>query len=182
LLEREQREEWQKPSQVLEALAVREGERVADIGAGSGYFTLPLARAVGPTGRVYACDIEQAYLEHIARRATLEGLEQVTCQLADADDPHLPAAGVDTIFMVDTYHYLQDRAQYIRTLRECLAPGGRIVIIDYIPRERDPGAFVPALEHQLSRETVDADMAAAGLKPAAVHDFLPEQYFVEYRE
>jgi ubiquinone/menaquinone biosynthesis C-methylase UbiE len=181
LLEREQREEWQRPKQVLAALSLREGERIADIGAGSGYFTLPLARAVGPTGRVYACDIEPAFLDHIARRARLEGLEQITCQLADAGDPHLPQGEVDTILMVDTYHYLRDREAYLRVLRRCLAPGGRIVIIDYIPRERDPGAFVPALEHQLSRETIDADMAAAGLAPEAVHEFLPEQYFVEYR-
>lgn len=182
LLERDQREEWQKPRQVLDALALREGERVADIGAGSGYFTMPIATAVGPTGQVFACDIEQAYLDHIERRAQVEGLDQVICRLASMDDPHLPAGGVDTILMVDTYHYLKEREAYVRTLRECLAPGGRIVIIDYIPRERDPGAFVPALEHQLSRETIDADMATAGLKPIAVHGFLTEQYFVEYRE
>jgi len=180
MLERPERDEFQKPQQVLETLAFRPGERVADIGAGSGYFTIPAARAVGPEGVVWAIDIRQEMLDHIAGRLATEPLKNVRLMLVDPEDPQLPDGRVDTILMVDTLHYVKDRVAYARKLAEGLAPGGRVVIIDYRPKPWEERPWGPPPEQQVPIAAIDADMATAGLKPIRVHDFLPEQYFVEY--
>lgn len=180
MLERESRDVLQKPAEVMAALALRPGERVADIGAGSGYFTLRIAEAVGDDGRVIAIDIRQEMLDHIADRLRGSPLQNVELKLAPADDPQLPAGSVDTILMVDTIHYVQDRTDYARKLRAALTRGGRLVIIDF---RYDPHArreFAPPLEQQVPQETLDAEMAAAGFAVVQTYDFLPEQYFVVY--
>jgi protein-L-isoaspartate O-methyltransferase len=182
MLERPERADFQKPAEVMAALALRPGERVADIGAGSGYFTIPMAKAVGPTGKVYATDLHQELLDRIVLRAREEGLDNVITLKVEENDPMLPEGIVDTIIMVDAYHYLQDRIAYNKKLCACLAPGGRVIVIDSIPRpaeQRVKGYPQPHVE--ISRETLDAEMAAAGLAPSRTHDFLPEQYFVEYK-
>jgi ubiquinone/menaquinone biosynthesis C-methylase UbiE len=181
LLERPERDVYQLPARVIETLALRPGERVADVGAGSGYFTVRLARAVGEEGTVWALDINETLLEHLRRRVGEEGLTNVRVAKVAADDPGLPPGGVDTVLMVDTLHYVRDRAAYARRLRAGLAPGGRIVIIDFRPKPLEERPWGPPPEQKMAREEVDAAMAAAGLVPAAVHDFLSEQFFVEYR-
>jgi ubiquinone/menaquinone biosynthesis C-methylase UbiE len=165
----------------MAALGLKKGERVADIGAGSGYFTIPVARAVGPEGAVWALDIEPFMVDYVEKRAREAGLKNVKPVLVQKDDPALPPGGVDTILMVDTYHYVRNRAEYAKKLRAGLAPGGRVVIIDYIPKTWEERPWGPLPHNQFPKETVDAEMAAAGLKPVKVHDFLTEQYFVEYR-
>ncbi|MBZ5583221.1 MAG: methyltransferase domain-containing protein [Acidobacteriia bacterium] len=183
MLERPEREGFQKPAQVIAALALRRGERVADLGAGSGYFTIPVAQAVGPAGIVWALDIRQPMLDYIARRLKSENLANVRLKLVAADDPQLPPGAVDTILMVDVYHYIHFEkrgAQYAPKLRPGLAPGGRVVIIDYKPKPFDQRPWGPPPEQQMSRATLDSYMAKGGFKPAKVHTFLPEQYFVEY--
>lgn len=180
MLERESRAGMQMPDRIMAALALREGERVADVGAGSGYFTLPVAAAVGPTGKVWATDIRQEMLDHIAGRLREAGLDNVELVLVPPDDPQLPAGGVDTILMVDVFHYIKERTAYGRKLRDALAPGGRLVVIDF---RYDPDAvreFAPPPEQQVARETLDADLAAAGFRVREDYDFLPEQYFVVY--
>jgi len=181
MLERPERNEFQKPDQVMAALALKKGERVADIGAGSGYFTIPVAKAVGPEGVVWALDIEPFMVDAVEKRARESHLKNVKPMLVEKDDPKLPPGGVDTILMVDTYHYVKNRAEYAKKLRAGLAPGGRVVIIDYIPKPWEVRPWGPLPHQQFPKETVDAEMAAGGLKPAKVHDFLTEQYFVEYR-
>lgn len=151
---------------------------MADVGAGSGNFTLRVARAVGPTGLVLAVDINPDLLAFLDRRAKETGLANVKSRRVEKDDSELPPAGIDTILMVDTFHYVKERAAYARKLRAGLAPGGRIVVIDYLPWAGCPGA--PRPERRLSRESVDEAMAAVGLAPARIHEFLPEQFFVEY--
>ncbi len=183
MLERPEREEFQKPKQVIAELALRPGERVADIGAGSGYFTIPAAKAVGPRGVVWAIDIRQPMLDYIAARLRDEKLSNVRLKLVAADDPQLPPGGVDTILMVDVYHYIHFEkrgAEYATKLLLGLAPGGRVAVIDYIPRTWEQRPWGPPPEQQMSREKLDEYMAAGGLRPARVHRFLPEQYFVEY--
>ncbi len=179
-MESPERAIWQKPDEVLAALELSPGERVADIGAGPGYFTLPIAKAVGPGGKVWAVDIEQKMLDHLRQRADAGDVHNIDYLLVPEDDPSLPKGSVDTIIIVDTYHHFADRPAYVAKLRAALAPGGRLVNIDFIPKPREERGFGPPLRMQLSRETVDAEMAAAGLYPKAAHTFLPEQYFVEY--
>ncbi len=181
ILERPERDVYQRPDQVMAALAFRPGERVADIGAGSGYFTRRIAPAVGATGVVWAIDIAPEVLDYLETRARREGLANVRVQKVQPDDPQLPAGGVDTILMVDTLHYVKERGAYAKKLRAGLAPGGRIVVIDFVPKSAEERPWGPPPEQKMSREEVDAAMAEAGLVPARVHDFLTEQFFVEYR-
>jgi len=180
LLERKERDTYQKPEQVMQTLAFRLGERVADVGSGSGYFTVRVARAVGPSGLVWAVDIAQELLDYLGRRVQEEGLSNVRLVKVGPDDPQLPSAGVDTVLMVDTLHYIKERAAYAAKLRAALAPGGRVVVIDFIPKAPGERPWGPPPEQNMSRQEVDAAMAAAGLMPARVHDFLPEHFFVEY--
>lgn len=181
MLERDSRDAMQKPAAVMAALAVQPGDCVADVGAGSGYFTLRLAEAVGGDGRVLALDIRQEMLDHIERRVREAELDNVELKLVPAADPQLPAGGCDLILMVDTIHYVKDRVDYARKLRAALAPEGRLAIIDF---RYDPTArreFAPPPEQQVPRLTLDRDLAEAGLEVVASHEFLPEQYFVIYR-
>jgi ubiquinone/menaquinone biosynthesis C-methylase UbiE len=180
LLERRERDAYQKPEQVMQVLAFRPGERVADVGAGSGYFTVRVARAIGPSGIVWAVDIAQELLDYLGHRVKEEGLSNVRLVKVGPDDPQLPPAGVDTILMVDTLHYIKNRAAYAAKLSAALAPGGRVVVIDFIPKAPGERAWGPPPEQNMSREEVDVAMAAASLHPAKVHEFLPEHFFVEY--
>lgn len=180
MLERDTRDAMQMPEAVMTALAVEPGARVADIGAGSGYFTLRLARAVGNDGRVLALDVRQEMLDHIAGRLREARLDNVTLGLVPADDPGLEAGSCDLILMVDTIHYVKDRAAYARKLRAGLAPGGRLAIIDFRYDPQAQHEFAPPPEQQVPREMLDREMAEAGLAVAQAFDFLPEQYFVIY--
>ncbi len=181
MLERDTRDAMQHPDEIMQRLAIRPGEVVADVGAGSGYFTVPVARAVGADGRVIATDIRQEMLDYVANRLTEEGISNVELVKVEPDDPGLPAGGVDLVLMVDVMHYVKDRVPYGRKLRSALSPDGRLVVIDF---RYDPDAvreFAPPPEQQVPRETLDREMAEAGLVVAASYDFLPEQYFVVYR-
>lgn len=181
ILERPERDAYQKPEQVMAALAFRPGERVADVGAGSGYFARRIAPVVGATGVVWAIDIAPEVLDYLEARARRESLANVRVQKVQPDDPQLPAGGVDTILMVDTLHYVKERGAYAKKLRAGLAPGGRVVVIDFVPKSPEERPWGPPPEQRMSRQEVDAAMAEAGLAPARVHDFLTEQFFVEYR-
>lgn len=181
LLERANREDVQKSPEIMTALAFKTGERVADIGAGSGYFTIPIARAVGPTGVVWALDIAPEMLEYLDFRVKAQKIENIRLRKVASDDPQLEPAGIDTILMIDAIHYVKDRTAYARKLRAGLAPGGRLVIIDYKPKPMSERPWGPPPEQQIPRERMDAEMAAAGLSVVQAYDFLPEQYFVVYK-
>lgn len=181
MLERDSRDAMQHPDRIMEKLAVRPGEVVADVGAGSGYFTVRLAAAVGEGGRVVATDIRQEMLDYIAERLTEGAIDNVELVKVEPGDPGLPAGAIDTVLMVDVMHYVEDRAAYAKKLRPALRPGGRVVVIDF---RYDPDAereFAPAPEQQVPRKTLDREMAEAGFEVAEAFDFLPEQYFVVYR-
>jgi len=165
----------QRPIEVLSALKLRTWERVADIGSGSGYFTVPIAQIVGTSGQVWAVDVDEGMLDFLGKRLKFEGIGNVRLFQVPPDDPGLPRASIDTALLVNTYRYLADRTRYAEKLRRALAPGGRVVIIDEMP---EPGAGEASM--LLPRSTVDAEMAAAGFRPRRSHDVLPHQYFVEY--
>ncbi|HSD26154.1 MAG TPA: methyltransferase domain-containing protein, partial [Vicinamibacteria bacterium] len=124
------RDAYQKPDEVMKALALRPGEVVADIGSGSGYFTLRFARVVGETGRVYAVDVSPDMIRHLNRRLREAGVRNVVPVLADPDDPLLPDDSVDRFVIVNTWHHIEDRPGYLALLKRMLKPGGQVVHID----------------------------------------------------
>ena len=156
MLERPEREDFQQKDEVMRVLAFRPGERVADVGTGSGYFTVPVAKAVGPDGSVLAVDIIPEMLAYVGERTRVEGLTNVRFQKATREDPGLAPGAFDTILVIDTLHYVVDRTAYARKLRVGLAPHGRIVVIDYIPKSMEERPWGPSVEQQFSRETIDA--------------------------
>ena len=180
VLERDERDDFQKPDEVMEALAFRPGETVADVGAGTGYFTVRIARAVGPEGRVLAHDISPEMLGFLERRLEAEQLENVELKQVERDDAMLPEGKINTIIMVDTIHYIKERTAYVERLREALTPGGRFVIIDYRVKPFEERPWGPPPEQQIPKEQLNSEIEAAGFKRSADHDFLPEQYFMVY--
>lgn len=169
------RDAWQKPDQVIRALAPAPNAVVADIGAGTGYFAVRLARAV-PRGRVIGVDIEPDMVRYLERRARREGLANLAARLGAPDDARLPVKA-DLVLMVDTYHHVAARVEYFRRLRGSLSAGARLAIIDFRPDSPygpPPGGRVPP--GQAKRE-----LARAGYELLAEHDFLPYQYFLVLR-
>jgi ubiquinone/menaquinone biosynthesis C-methylase UbiE len=154
---------------------------VADIGAGTGYFTFQVADVVGPTGRVMALDIAPEMLEYLDLRIKARKAENVTTRRVASDDPQLAPASVDTILMVDAIHYVKDRGAYAKKLATGLAPGGRLVVIDYKPKPMSERPWGPPPEQQFPKEQLDREMSAGGFMPVASFDFLPEQFFVVYQ-
>jgi ubiquinone/menaquinone biosynthesis C-methylase UbiE len=169
---------WQKPGAVLRALGVRKGQVVADVGAGPGFFSLRLARAVGSTGHVYAVDPEPAILDVLRQRLASRRVHNVTPVLGRADDPLLPAGHCDLVLMVNTYHHFASGPAFLRRAARALARGGRLASIDFAARETPVG---PPLEERVSRERFLHDARRAGLGLVAEHRFLPYQYFVVLR-
>jgi ubiquinone/menaquinone biosynthesis C-methylase UbiE len=172
------RDRWQKPDQVVQALSVRAGQTVCDIGAGPGYFALRLARVVGSQGRVYAVDVEPRILEVLRERIEKVGVRNVTPVLGLGDSPLLPDATCDLILIVDTYHHFPDRAAYLRRLVPLLKSGGRIANIDFRKEQTPIG---PPQEHRISREDFLREAAAAALKVDQEPSFLENQYFIILR-
>ena len=172
-----ERDEWQKPAEVAAALALRPGMVVADLGSGTGYFLSHLSRAVGPEGMVLAIDTEPKMVEHIGKRTRESGARNVVPVLAMPDEPFLPSGRLDRVLIVDTYHHIDDRLAYFGRMQEALAPGGRVIVVDFQKRPLPVG---PPLDHKLSREFVVDEMRQAGWRLAGEEDFLPHQYFLTF--
>jgi ubiquinone/menaquinone biosynthesis C-methylase UbiE len=176
-LEDPARDAYQKPDEVMKALALRPGEVVADVGSGPGYFTLRFARAVGETGRVYAVDVSPDMIRTLNHRLRDAGIRNVVPVLSEPDDPLLPDASVDRFVIVDTWHHVEGRPAYLALLKRMLKPGGEVVHIDFQKRDLPIG---PPLEMKISREDLVRQMEAAGFKLSAEHTFLPYQYFLVF--
>lgn len=173
LLEAPDRAAWQKPEQIMDALGVADGSVVADIGTGSGWFTIWLARRVGPNGIVYAEDVQREMLEATRRRVTREGLRNVLVRLGTESDPNLPADEIDAALVVDVYPEVDDRIRLLRNLKRAIKPNGRIGIVNYKPGRGGPGPD----DVRVARTVVEADARAAGLRVTASED-LPYQYLL----
>jgi predicted methyltransferase len=172
-----QRDAWQKPQEVVRVMQLAPGQAVADIGAGTGYFMPHLSKAVGPKGKVLALDIEPDMVRHMKERAERDTLANVEVRQVAPDDPRLPAAGVDRILIVNTWHHIADRSAYARKLEPALRPGGAIYIVDFtLETERGPPR-----DHRLAPDAVIADLEAAGLEAELVDESLPDQYIVRAR-
>jgi ubiquinone/menaquinone biosynthesis C-methylase UbiE len=173
------RDTWQKPAEVVATLRLSPGRTVADIGAGTGYFTRHLSGAVGDGGTVFAVEIEPKLLAHLRQRAETEKTGNVVPILGSLDDPRLPPASADVILIVDTIHHIDDRPEYLRRLRRALRPGGRVAVVDF-KREKTPVG--PPVEHRLERERVVEAFELAGYRLAEEPRFLPYQYFLIFEE
>jgi ubiquinone/menaquinone biosynthesis C-methylase UbiE len=167
------RDRWQQPDTVIRSLAVKPGDHVADVGAGGGYFTFRLAEAVGPTGKVYAVDVDSSNLEYIARRARERGYANVETILAKYDDPLLPVAGVDLIFTCNVYHHLENRPEYFDTAARYLRPNGRVALIDL----NGSSWLYRLFGHWTPKETSQQEMETAGYRLTGDFDFLARQNF-----
>ncbi len=176
LLEDPKRDEWQKPDAVIQVLNLQEGQVVADIGAGSGYFTLRLAQAVGQKGRVFAVDVDEGMLGYLHQRLDKEKIQNVQVMHVPPHDPLLIDGSLDLAFVCDTYHHLEDRDVYLRKLRKALKPGGRLVIVDFYKKEGIPVG--PPLSMRLGEETVKKELQEAGLQVTEKLTFLPYQYIL----
>jgi ubiquinone/menaquinone biosynthesis C-methylase UbiE len=175
LLESPDRDRWQRPEQVMDALAIAEASVVADLGAGSGFFTIRLARRVGPNGLVYAQDVQPEMYAAISRRVQREGLTNVRPILGTETDPRLPGGALDAVLIVDAYHEIEDRTALLANVARAIKPQGRIGVVDFKLDGLGPG---PPLEERVSPEQVIKDAAQAGLKLLRQEPFLPYQYFL----
>ncbi len=166
------RDAWQMPNRVIEALELKPGQIVADIGAGTGYFAVRLAQSEAAP-KVYAVDIEPEMVTYLRERAAREGLNNLIAVRGGADQPNLPEA-VDLVLIVDTYHHIGNREAYFRKVAKQLKPGGRVAIIDF---KADSPQGPPA-EFRFPPEKFQSEMSAAGYKLVAQYDFLPRQLFL----
>ena len=169
------RDEWQQPERVIEALALEPGMQVADVGAGGGYFTFRLAEAVGPTGRVYAVDVDEDMTGYLEERVQDEGWKNVSVILGRFEDPLLPDGRIDLVFTANVYHHVENRVDYFRSLRNDLAPGGRVAIV-----ELAEGPFL-ARDHFTPADVIVQEMAEAGYEKIERFDFIEEQSFQIFR-
>jgi SAM-dependent methyltransferase len=170
-----ERDAWQKPHDVIQALALKPDAVVADIGSGTGYFSMRFANMT-PRGRVYGVDIEPDMVKYLAERAKREGLKNVTAVAGAPDDPRLPEKA-DLIILVDVYHHVGDRERYFRNLQKSLKPGGRIAIIDF--RMDSPEG--PPKSARIAPDRVKDELKRAGYALAQEHAFLPNQYFLIFQ-
>ncbi len=168
------RDEWQRPAEVIEAMAIEPGMALVDLGAGTGYFLPHLAAAAGPDGAVEALDVEAPMVDWLKNRIARDAISGASARLVPFDDPQLPAASVDRVLIVNTWHHIPERPTYGAHLTRALKPGGAVVIVDYA---LDSPVGPPA-EMRLSPESVVADLEAAGLKAAIIPEALPRQYIV----
>ena len=176
-LDRPEREREEAPSKAVELLNLKPGAFVADVGAGSGYVTERLARAVGPSGRVFAVDIQPEMIARIEARVKTEGLTNVTTVLAQPDDPMLAQGSVDLELMVDVYHELAHPQIVLRHLRRALRPDGRLVLVEY--RKEDPSIPIRE-EHKMTVADVKAELEAEGFRLAQANEALPRQHLLVF--
>ena len=174
-LERPEREAEEAPSIAIRALQLKKGQVVADIGAGSGYYTMRMADAVGPEGKVYATDIQTGMLDILRRRVTAARLTNVETVLSAPDDPKLPADSLDLAIMVDVYHELSAPQEFIRRLRPALKRTGRLVLLEF--RKEDPRVPIRP-EHKMSIAEVKAELEPEGFKLSTVLNDLPWQHIL----
>jgi len=178
LLEGPDRDAWQRPDQIMDELGIAEGSVVADLGAGGGWFTIRLARRVGPNGVVYAEDIQHEMIEAMKRRVERLGLrDRVRLQLGKASDPQLPPAALDAALIVDAYHEMAQPVALLRNLAKSLKTTGRIGIVNFTKEGGGPG---PRMEERVDAERVIRDAQAAGLRLTSRPNFLRYQYMLVF--
>ena len=168
---------WHMPEKVVDYLAIKNGDTVADIGAGSGFFTVLFSKRVGEDGKVYAVDIEKGLIDYIEKRAQKEGVNNIKTILSKPDDPLLLESSVDLIFMSNTYFIIDRREEYLKILMKVLKNGGRLAVVDYQAVDTPIG---PPVKMRVTRAKTMEEALNAGFKLEAEYYFLPYQYFVVF--
>jgi predicted methyltransferase len=185
LLEGPDRGEWQKPDLIMDALRIAEGSVVADLGAGGGWFSVRLARRVGPRGRVYAEDVQSQMIDAIKGRVARENLSNVTTVLGTADDPHLPAGAIDAALIVGSFHEMQfdesgkrrDPVELLRNIARSLKPQGRLGVVDFLPGGGGPG---PDADQRVDPDSVVRAAGAAGLQFVSRDEVPPFEFLLVF--
>ena len=178
-LERPEREIEERPQQLIDALQIQPGQTIADLGAGSGYYSFRIAPLVGERGKVLAIDVEPRMLQIISERATRSGVKNVTPVRSTARDPNLPANSVDLLFMVDVYHELEFPFETMVKVREALKPGGRVALIEY--REEDPAVMIKPV-HKMSERQIIRELTTVGFRHLKTVRTLPLQHLVIFEK
>jgi len=176
IFEGDKRDKYQKPEVVVKSANLKPGNVVADIGAGTGYFTRRFAVAVGPNGKALGLDIEESMVNHMNQEAKKMGLNNYEARVVKTDNPELTANSVDVIFLCNTYHHIENRVDYFRNVSKSLKNNGRIIIVDFY-KNTD---FGPPRDHKLTKEAVIKEMDLAGYSLLQDLKILPEQYYLEY--
>ena len=167
------RDEWQQPEKVIQSLQIQPGAVIADLGAGSGYFTFRLAQAAGPAGKVLAVDVDQDMTRLVAEKAKERGVKNVEVILAKPEDPLLPQDSIDLVFTANTYHHIENRVRYFSDLRKVLRAAGRVAVIEYDRRSWITGL----MRHYTAPEFIKREMEQAGYRIAQEFNFLDRQSF-----
>ncbi|MEA3276912.1 MAG: methyltransferase domain-containing protein [Pseudomonadota bacterium] len=181
IFERPGREIFDQRLRILQKIGLRPGMDVADVGAGTGFFTLLFAEAVGPAGKVYAVDISENFVADIRRRAARHQMDNVEAILNEQRDTRLPADSVDLVFVCDTYHHFEYPRAMLDSIARALRPGGELVVIDF---RRIPGVSTPwVMSHvRAAKEKVTTEIRAAGFALVEEQDFMRENYFLRFRK
>ncbi len=179
VFESPKRDESQKPDEVVANMDLKPGDIVADIGAGTGYFTRRFARAVGPEGKALGLDMENSMVEYMKEDAGKLNLKNYIVRTVRTDDPELRKNSVDVIFLCNTYHHIENREEYFNRIKDSLKLDGRVVIVDYFKKPLPVGP--PSVEHKLAKNTVIDEMRKTGYRLTQDKDFLPHQYYLEFK-
>ena len=172
---REERDQEENTKLLLKALQIKQGQTVADIGCGNGFYTLQLAKLVGPRGRVLAVDIQPEMLELLSKRASEAGIDNIEPILGTPADPKLPAGALDLVLLVDVYHEFAYPEQMLTAIRESLSPTGRVALAEY--RMEDPSVPIKLL-HKMSKQQILKEYTATGFTLAREFDELPWQHLM----
>ena len=174
-LERSERETEEHPDAALDAIGIKPGDVVSDVGAGTGYMTMRMARRVGPRGKVYANDIQPEMLRRLRQNAAKAKLTNIETVLGTDTDPNLPSAALDLILLVDVYHEFSHPQEMLRKMREDLKPDGRLVLLEY--RKEDPSIPI-RIEHKMSVQEVKLELEAESFHLSQVLETLPRQHIL----
>ncbi|HTW87878.1 MAG TPA: methyltransferase domain-containing protein [Candidatus Binataceae bacterium] len=174
------RDKWQKPDEIVKVLDLKPGMTVADIGAGSGYFTRRFAKAVGPSGKVYAVDISRDILVYLKNRAQKEDLHNIEIVVDKPDDPMLPANSLDLAFFGEVTHHIGHRSDFFRKIYTALKPNGRMAIVDFPPEAHAKGWCPHPADQLIPSWEIIREAEDAGFKLDRTYDFIPREYFIVF--
>ena len=178
-LDREEREREEQPQKAIAQFNLKPGRMVGDVGAGTGFYSLRIAKLIGPNGMVYANDIQPAMLERLTAKANEAHVSNVVTVLGTESDPKLPAGKLDLVILVDVYHEFSRPQRMLQGIRESLKPGGRLVLLEF--RKEDPSVPI-RLEHKMSIAEVKAEVLPEGYTFEKVVDKLPWQHIIFFRK